>query len=126
MLSLIEGMHALMLHSNEILDGQLQVKRAERGGHIPGAISVSRKSLLDKSTGLLRPLQDQKQVFERAGIDCSGDGSQQICTYCNGGVASCSLALALHRLGLGEKCANYDGSWNEWGNELQLPVQTGE
>ena len=103
-----------------------QVKRAERGGHIPGAINISRKSLLDKSTGLLRPLQDQRQVFEEAGVDCSGESSQQIYTYCNGGVASCSLALALHRLGLGEQTANYDGSWNEWGNELQLPIETGE
>jgi thiosulfate/3-mercaptopyruvate sulfurtransferase len=102
------------------------VKRAERGGHIPGAVNISRKSLLDKSTGLLRPLQDQRQVFEDAGVDCSGNGSQQIYTYCNGGVASCSLALALDRLGLGQNCANYDGSWNEWGNELQFPVQTGK
>ncbi|KAL3136963.1 hypothetical protein ABBQ32_006565 [Trebouxia sp. C0010 RCD-2024] len=103
-----------------------QVKRAERGGHIPGAVNISRKSLLDKSTGLLRPLQDQREVFQQAGVDCSGKGSQQIYTYCNGGVASCSLALALHRLGLGDQTANYDGSWNEWGNELQLPVVTGD
>ena len=100
------------------------MKRAERGGHIPGAVNISRKSLLDKSTGLLRPLQDQKQVFEKAGVDMGND--QQIYTYCNGGVASCSLALALHRLGLGDRTANYDGSWNEWGNELSLPVQTGK
>ena len=107
-------------------DCYVQVKRAERGGHIPGAVNVSRKSLLDKSTGLLRSLEDQREVFQQAGVDCSGKSSQQIYMYCNGGVASCSLALALHRLGLGDQTANYDGSWNEWGNELQLPVETGD
>ncbi|DBB13749.1 TPA: hypothetical protein ACH3X3_000757 [Trebouxia sp. C0006] len=121
-----DGKDIIILDARGLEQFTGEVKRAERGGHIPGAVNISRKSLLDKSTGLLRPLQDQRQVFEDAGVDCSGNGSQQIYTYCNGGVASCSLALALDRLGLGQNCANYDGSWNEWGNELQLPVQTGK
>lgn len=101
----------------------VQVRRAEHGGHIPGAVNLTRKALRDDSTGLLRPLHEQRQMFEAAGVDCSGNGSQQIFTYCNGGVASCSLMLALDRLGLGKQSANYDGSWNEWGNDLQLPVE---
>ena len=103
----------------------VQIRRAEHGGHIPGAVNLTRKALRDAETGLLKPLPEQRQMFEAAGVDCSGNNTQQIFTYCNGGVASCSLMLALDRLGLGKQSRNYDGSWNEWGNDLQLPVETG-
>ena len=42
--------------------------------------------------------------------------------YCNGGVASTTVLLALHRLGVRDY-ANYDGSWNEWGNLDTVPIE---
>jgi thiosulfate/3-mercaptopyruvate sulfurtransferase len=40
--------------------------------------------------------------------------------YCNGGVAACTAALVLHRLGH-RSWSVYDGSWNEY-SASELPV----
>eukprot|EP00854_Cymbomonas_tetramitiformis_P025862 gene25862-31645_t len=38
---------------------------------------------------------------------------KRVVAYCNGGVASCTVLLALARVGV-QSAMNYDGSWNEW------------
>jgi thiosulfate/3-mercaptopyruvate sulfurtransferase len=45
--------------------------------------------------------------------------------YCNGGVTATAVLFALHRLGH-DRWANYDGSWNEWGERFDLPAVTGD
>lgn len=103
------------------------VRRGPRGGHIPGAVSLPRAELFEQETELFKPLQQQKQLLQQAGVVLPGgssaaaaDSQQHVVLYCNGGVAACTAALALHRLGH-RNWAVYDGSWNEYSN-TQLPV----
>jgi thiosulfate/3-mercaptopyruvate sulfurtransferase len=90
-----------------------------RGGHIPGSRSLPYAQLVD-ADGLLRPLGELRAIIAAAGIDA---GRPQI-ALCGSGVTACSLLLALHVLGATDT-ALFDGSWTEWAQREELPVETG-
>lgn len=93
-------------------------RRGPRDGHIPGAISVPREKFLAQGGGFL-PIEEVRSRVASSGLD---DG-RPIVAYCNGGVAATVLLFNLHRIGV-DDWANYDGSWNEWGNRTDLPVSS--
>ena len=92
-----------------------------RGGHLPGAIHLHYRELLD-AEGRLRPESERLALLQEHGIPRDA----AILAYCTGGVRSAWLTAVLVDMGLDAK--NYPGSMWEWSagsrdrNPLVLPA----
>lgn len=92
--------------------------RAKRAGHIPGAVNQPRTSLLN-ADGTLLPPEQLRVKLGAIGID---DSIPEVIVYCNGGVSASFGLLAMRVAGLNNG-AVYDGSWKDWGNDEQKPIE---
>jgi thiosulfate/3-mercaptopyruvate sulfurtransferase len=94
--------------------------RFPRVGRIAGSVNVYCQSLVDPATAAYLPRETLRARFESAG---ALDRPRTI-TYCGGGIAACSDALALTAIGA-RNVAVYDGSLAEWTADSTLPMETG-
>ena len=88
-----------------------------RGGHIPNAKHIHWPKFF-KENGTLKSLMELSHLLENEEIY----HEQEIVVYCTGGVRS-AMAYFVFRY-LGFKTRNYDGSWWDWSNDANLPVET--
>jgi len=98
----------------EFSGGQM---RAARGGHIPGATLLPWEENLRADGSMQHPAAIRARA-EKAGLR----PDQELVTYCQGGVRAAHAALALRVAGY-PRVRIYDGSWAEWGNDPQLPIE---
>jgi thiosulfate/3-mercaptopyruvate sulfurtransferase len=93
---------------------------AQRGGHIPGAKSVPWAQAV-REDGTFKPAQDLRELYEGKGVLNGSD----VIAYCRIGERSAHTWFVLHELLGQDRVKNYDGSWTEWGNLVNVPVEKG-
>ncbi len=93
---------------------------AQRGGHIPSAISVPWAQAVNED-GTFKNADALKQLYGDKGV--SGDG--EVIAYCRIGERSSHTWFVLKYLLGFKNVRNYDGSWTEWGNLVGAPIEKG-
>jgi thiosulfate/3-mercaptopyruvate sulfurtransferase len=91
---------------------------ALRGGHIPGAKNIPWAKAV-REDGTFKSADELKELYESHGITSDLD----IVTYCRIGERSSHSWFVLTYLLGYPKVRNYDGSWTEWGNAVNVPIE---
>lgn len=95
--------------------------RAARGGHIPGAVNMNWLLALDDRRNLrLKPQAELRRQLGDLGVTID----KEVITYCHTHHRSSHTYIVLKSLGY-ERVKGYPGSWSEWGNLPDTPVETG-
>jgi thiosulfate/3-mercaptopyruvate sulfurtransferase len=113
----IGGKNAIILDARS--DGEYYgtTVRAKRGGAVPGAVHLEWTHNLTPE-GDFKPAVDLKKMYESAGVT----PDREVITYCQGGYRAAHSYLALRLLGY-PRVRNYVGSWKEWGDREDLPIE---
>jgi thiosulfate/3-mercaptopyruvate sulfurtransferase len=92
----------------------------ERSGHLPGAHRIP-WALAVNEDGSFKAAHELRRVYAGKGLL---DG-RPIVSYCRIGERSAHTWFVLHELLGAEDVRNYDGSWAEWGNLVDVPIERG-
>ncbi|MCW8826375.1 MAG: sulfurtransferase [Gammaproteobacteria bacterium] len=93
-------------------------KFAERAGRIPGAIHMEWTKMMDQPNNMrLKPLESVRGMLQEHGIK---DG-QEVIAYCQTHHRSALSWFVLDLLGY--RARGYEGSWSDWGNRSDTPIE---
>ena len=94
--------------------------RAKRGGAVPGAVHIEWTKNLN-SDGEFKSASELVALYEAAGVTAE----KEIVSYCQGGYRAAHSYLALRLIGY-PRVRNYVGSWKEWSDREDLPIENPE
>jgi len=92
---------------------------ASRGGHIPGAVSIPWAQAVNEADSTFKSDEQLRALYEGKGIKPDGE----VIAYCRIGERSSLTWFVLKYLLGYPKVKNYDGSWTEWGNLVNAPIE---
>jgi thiosulfate/3-mercaptopyruvate sulfurtransferase len=93
---------------------------AQRGGHIPGAASIPWAQAV-REDGTFKSADELRELYSSKGVLNGND----VISYCRIGERSAHTWFVLHELLGHDPVKNYDGSWTEWGNLVNVPIEKG-
>ena len=93
---------------------------AQRAGHIPTAASIPWASAV-RDDGTFKSAEELRELYASKGIT----PEKEVTAYCRIGERSAHTWFVLQELLGYEKVKNYDGSWTEWGNLVDVPIEKG-
>ncbi len=95
---------------------------ATRGGHIPGAVSIPWAQAVNETDATFKTPEELRALYEGKGIR----SDEEVIAYCRIGERSSLTWFVLKYLLGYPNVKNYDGSWTEWGNLVDAPIEKGQ
>ena len=106
--------------SGELLAPEnLPQEGAQRGGHIPTAVSIPWGTAVNTEDGTFKSTQELKEIYGGKGIT----PEREVIAYCRIGERSAHTWFVLKELLGYDDVRNYDGSWTEWGSSIRVPIE---
>jgi thiosulfate/3-mercaptopyruvate sulfurtransferase len=93
---------------------------AQRAGHIPTAQSIPWAQAV-RDDGTFKSVDELRDLYERKGVT----PEKEVTAYCRIGERSAHTWFVLRELLGYQTVKNYDGSWTEWGNLVDVPIEKG-
>lgn len=91
---------------------------SQRAGHIPGASNIPWSKAVNED-GTFKSKEELTKIYADEGIT----PDKEIIAYCRIGERSAHSWFVLNELLEFPTVRNYDGSWTEWGNLIDAPIE---
>ena len=115
----LDDKNTTLLDARSLAEFNGEKKFADKAGHIPGAIHFEWTDAMDRNNNLRLLLEGViEQRLEQLGIT----KDKEVICYCQSHHRSAFSYLMLRHLGY-ENVKGYPGSWSDWGNQADTPVE---